>query len=133
MGHWPPGGVVPRGSMSEYGGGQDPASGMMVSSMNDLPGFRIDKVIGEVFGLTVRARNVGSTLGSAVKSLKGGELKGQTKMLAASRVEAIDRLTAEARERGGNAVLAMRFETSVGEVGTEICAYGTAVVVSPAS
>jgi uncharacterized protein YbjQ (UPF0145 family) len=119
--------------MSDHGGGQDPASGMLVSTMNDLPGFRVDKVIGEVFGLTVRARNVGSSLGSAMKSLKGGELKGQTKMLAASRVEALDRLTEETRERGGNAVLAMRFETSVGELGTEICAYGTAVVVSPAS
>lgn len=119
--------------MSDYGGGQDPASGMLVSTMNDLPGFRVDKVIGEVFGLTVRARNVGSSLGSAVKSLRGGELKGQTKMLVDSRMEAMDRLTEEARARGGNAVLAMRFETSVGELGTEICAYGTAVVVNPVS
>src|SRR6185437_3366042 len=101
--------------MSDYGGGQDPASGMLVSTMNDLPGFRVDKVIGEVFGLTVRARNVGSSLGSTVKSLRGGELKGQTKMLVDSRMEAMDRLTEEARARGGNAVLAMRFETSVGE------------------
>jgi uncharacterized protein YbjQ (UPF0145 family) len=119
--------------MSDYGGGQDPASGMLVSTMNDLPGFQVDKVIGEVFGLTVRARNVGSSLGSAVKSLRGGELKGQTRMLADSRMEAMDRLTEEARVRGGNAVLAMRFETSSGELGTEICAYGTAVVVSPVS
>lgn len=119
--------------MSDYGGGQDPTSGMLVSTMNDLPGFQVDKVIGEVFGLTVRARNVGSSLGSAVKSLRGGELKGQTKMLVDSRMEAMDRLTEEARARGGNAVLAMRFETSVGELGTEICAYGTAVVVSPVS
>jgi uncharacterized protein YbjQ (UPF0145 family) len=119
--------------MTEFGGGVDPASGMLISTMNDLPGYRVDKVIGEVFGLTVRARNVGSSLGSAMKSLKGGELKGQTKMLAASRVEAMERLSEEARARGGNAVLAMRFETSVGEVGTEICAYGTAVVVSPAA
>ena len=106
---------------------------MLVSTMNDLPGFQVDKVIGEVFGLTVRARNVGSSLGSAVKSLRGVELKGQTKMLADSRMEAMDRLTEEARVRGGNAVLAMRFETSVGELGTEVCAYGTAVVVSPVS
>jgi len=119
--------------MSDYGGGQDPTSGMLVSTMNDLPGFQVDKVIGEVFGLTVRARNVGSSLGSAVKSLRGGELKGQTKMLVDSRMEAMDRLTEEARARGGNAVLAMRFETSVGELGTEICAYGTAVVVNPVS
>ena len=119
--------------MSDHGGGQDPASGLLVSTMNDLPGFRVDKVIGEVFGLTVRARNAGSALGSMVKSLRGGELKGQTKMLAGSRLEAMGRLTDEARERGGNAVLAMRFETSVGQLGTEVCAYGTAVVVSPVS
>ena len=71
--------------MSDYGGGQDPVSGMLISTMNDLPGFRVDRVIGEVFGLTVRARNVGSALGSMVKSLRGGELKGQTKMLEIGR------------------------------------------------
>jgi uncharacterized protein YbjQ (UPF0145 family) len=80
----------------------------------------------------VRARNVGSSLGSAMKSLKGGELKGQTKMLVDSRLEAMGRLTEEAATRGGNAVLAMRFETSAGELGTEICAYGTACVITPA-
>ena len=118
--------------MSEYGGGQDPANGLLISTMNDLPGYKVDKVIGEVFGLTVRARNVGSSFGSAMKSLAGGELRGQTKMLAASRLEALNRLSDEARQRGGNAVLAMRFETSAGDLGTEICAYGTAVVVSEA-
>ena len=117
--------------MSDYGGGQDQNTGMLVSTMNDIPGLRIESVIGEVFGLTVRSRNIGSSFGSAMKSLKGGELKGQTKMLADSRMEAIGRLTSEARDRGGNAVVAMRFETSVGEVGTEICAYGTAVITSP--
>ncbi|MFF3569657.1 YbjQ family protein [Nocardia jiangxiensis] len=117
---------------NEYSGGQQPNAGVLVSTMNDLPGFRVERVLGEVFGLTVRARNVGSSLGSAVKSLKGGELKGQTKMLVDSRLEAMGRLTEETASRGGNAVLAMRFETSAGELGTEICAYGTACVVSPA-
>jgi uncharacterized protein YbjQ (UPF0145 family) len=118
--------------MGDFSGGQETGNGLLVSTMNDLPGFRVDTVIGEVFGLTVRSRNIGSSFGSAMKSIKGGELKGMTKMLVDSRLEAMARLTSEARERGGNAVLAMRFETSVGEVGTEICAYGTAVVVSPA-
>jgi uncharacterized protein YbjQ (UPF0145 family) len=81
----------------------------------------------------VRSRNIGSSIGSGFKSLKGGELKGQTKMLADSRIEAMGRLTSEASGRGANAVLAMRFETSTGDLGTEICAYGTAVVVSPLS
>ena len=116
--------------MSEFGGGVDPGSGMLVSTMNDVPGIRVERVVGEVFGLTVRARNMGSSMGSAFKSVRGGELKGQTKMLADARMEAIGRLTEEAAARGGNAVLAMRFETSSGELGTEICAYGTAVVLS---
>ena len=119
--------------MSDYSGGQIPNNGLLVSTMNDVPGFRVDQVIGEVFGLTVRARNIGSSFGSAMKSLKGGELKGQTKMLVDSRMESMERLTAEALGRGANAVLAMRFETSVGELGTEICAYGTACTITPAT
>jgi uncharacterized protein YbjQ (UPF0145 family) len=115
----------------DFSGGQDPANNVMVSTMNDLPGFRVERVLGEVFGLTVRSRNVASSFGSAMKSLKGGELRGQTRMLVDSRMEAMRRLTEEASGRGGNAILAMRFETSPGDLGTEICAYGTACVVSP--
>jgi uncharacterized protein YbjQ (UPF0145 family) len=59
---------------------------MIISTMNDLPGYRIDEVLGEVFGLTVRSRNVGSQIGASVKSLVGGELKGMTKMLVEGRV-----------------------------------------------
>jgi uncharacterized protein YbjQ (UPF0145 family) len=119
--------------MSEYSGGQDPQGGVLVSTMNDVPGYRVTQVFGDVFGLTVRARNIGSSFGSVAKSFKGGELKGQTKMLADSRAEALGRMTEEARMRGANAVIAMRFETSAGELGTEICAYGTACVIQPAS
>ena len=116
---------------NDYSGGQEPGGAVLVSTMNDIPGYRVDRVLGEVFGLTVRARNVGSSVGSALKAIKGGELKGQTKMLVDSRQEAMGRLTEEAASRGGNAVLAMRFETSAGDLGTEICAYGTACVISP--
>jgi uncharacterized protein YbjQ (UPF0145 family) len=95
--------------------------------MNDLPGFEIDEVLGEVFGLTVRSRNLGSTIGATVKSLVGGELKGMTKMLAAGRQDATDRLVAEAQEKGATAIVAFRFDTSeLGSTWTEICAYGTA-------
>jgi uncharacterized protein YbjQ (UPF0145 family) len=52
---------------------------MLISTMNDLPGYDIEEVLGEVFGLTVRARNVGSQIGASFKSLVGGELKGMTK------------------------------------------------------
>ena len=96
--------------------------------MNDLPGYEIEEVLGEVFGLTVRSRNVGSQMGAGFKSLVGGELKGMTKQLAASRVEAQERLVDEAEAKGATAILAFRFDTSeLGSTWTEICAYGTAV------
>jgi uncharacterized protein YbjQ (UPF0145 family) len=103
---------------------------MLISTMNDIPGYEITEVLGEVFGLTVRSRNIGSQLGAAFKSLAGGELKGMTKNLASSREEVIARMVEEAEAKGGNAVLAMRFDTSeMGGNWTEICAYGTAVAV----
>jgi uncharacterized protein YbjQ (UPF0145 family) len=103
---------------------------MIISTMNDLPGYEIEEVFGEVFGLTVRARNVGSQIGASLKSLVGGELKGMTKMLAEGRAHAQERLVEEAVGRGANAVLAFRFDTSeLGTTWTEICAYGTAVRV----
>ncbi len=86
------------------------------------------EVLGEVFGLTVRARNVGSQIGAGLKSLVGGELKGMTKMLGEGRMHAQERLVEEAESRGANAVIAFRFDTSeLGGTWTEICAYGTAV------
>ena len=101
---------------------------MLISTMNDLPGYEIEEVIGEVFGLTVRSRNIGSQLGAQLKSLVGGELKGMTKVLASSRDEVTERLVEQAQSKGGNAVVAFRFDTSeIGGVWTEICAYGTAV------
>jgi uncharacterized protein YbjQ (UPF0145 family) len=96
--------------------------------MNDLPGYEIEEVFGEVFGLTVRSRNIGSQLGAAFKSLVGGELRGMTKMLASGRQSATDRLVEEAQAKGANAIVAFRFDTSeLGSTWTEICAYGTAV------
>ena len=100
---------------------------MVISTMNDLPGYEIEEVFGEVFGLTVRSRNIGSQIGAGLKSLIGGELGGMTKMLAQGREEAIARLVEEAEAKGANAILAMRFDTSeLGSTWTEICAYGTA-------
>jgi uncharacterized protein YbjQ (UPF0145 family) len=103
---------------------------MLISTMNDIPGYEVQEVLGEVYGLTVRSRNVGSQIGASLKSLIGGELKGMTKVLASSRDEVTERVTAAAEEKGGNAILAFRFDTSeIGGVWTEICAYGTAVRV----
>jgi uncharacterized protein YbjQ (UPF0145 family) len=101
---------------------------MVISTMNELPGYQIQEVFGEVFGLTVRSRNLGSQLGAGFKSLVGGELKGMTKMLADGRQHATERLVEEAEALGANAIIAFRFDTSeLGSTWTEICAYGTAV------
>jgi uncharacterized protein YbjQ (UPF0145 family) len=101
---------------------------VIISTMNELPGYEIEEVLGEVFGLTVRSRNVGSQIGASLKSLVGGELRGMTKMLAEGREHATQRLVEEAEGKGANAILAFRFDTSeLGQTWTEICAYGTAV------
>jgi uncharacterized protein YbjQ (UPF0145 family) len=100
---------------------------VLITTMNDLPGYRIEKTLGEVFGLTVRSRHFGSQLGAAFKSLAGGELRGMTKNLEESRQEAIARLTQAAEAMGANVIIAMRFDTTeMGSTWTEVCAYGTA-------
>ena len=103
---------------------------MLVSTTNELPGQEIIEVLGEVMGLTVRSRNIGSQLGASFKSILGGELKGMTKALVESRAQVTERMVEEAEAKGANAVVAMRFDTSeMGSNWTEICAYGTAVRV----
>ena len=101
---------------------------MIVTTMNDIPGYEVDEVYGEVMGLTVRSRNIGSQIGAGLKSILGGELKGMTKALVDSREQVIGRMVEEAQAKGGDAIVAMRFDTSeMGTNWTEICAYGTAV------
>ncbi len=105
---------------------------ILVTTMNDVPGYRVVAVLGEVMGLTVRSRNIGSQLGAGLKALAGGELKGMTRNLYTSRREVVDRMLDEARALGANAVVAMRFDTSeLGQTWTEICAYGTAARIEP--
>ena len=106
---------------------------MIVTTMNDIPGYEVDEVFGEVMGLTVRSRNVGSQIGASLKSILGGELKGMTKALIDSREQVRQRMIDEAEAKGANAIIAMRFDTSeMGPNWTEICAYGTAVRVHKA-
>jgi uncharacterized protein YbjQ (UPF0145 family) len=101
---------------------------MLITTANDLPGFEITETLGEVFGLTVRSRNIGSQLGAGLKSIMGGELKGMTQALVDSREQVIERMVEEANAKGADAIVAMRFDTSeMGSNWTEICAYGTAV------
>ena len=84
---------------------------MIVTTMNDIPGYTVDEVYGEVMGLTVRSRNVGSQIGAQLKSILGGELKGMTKALVDSRHEVMERMSQEAEAKGANAIIAMRFDT----------------------
>src|SRR5207249_6029298 len=97
-----------RGGRAARVGG---ATQMIVTTMNDIPGYEVDEVYGEVMGLTVRSRNIGSQLGAGLKSIFGGELKGMTKALVDSRHEVMQRMTEEAEAKGANAIIAMRFDT----------------------
>jgi uncharacterized protein YbjQ (UPF0145 family) len=101
---------------------------LLVSTMNDVPGYQIEAVYGEVFGLIVRARNVFSNIGASLRTLFGGEVGGYTRLLTDSREQAIDRMKQAAREKGGNAVIAMRFDCNeIANLMSEVAAYGTAV------
>jgi uncharacterized protein YbjQ (UPF0145 family) len=104
---------------------------MLISTMNDLPGYDVTEVLGEVTGLTVRSRHIGTQLGAGFKSIVGGELKGLSKQLIQTREEAMERLVEEATSRGADAILAMRFDANeIGQGYQEVVAYGTAVKVA---
>lgn len=103
---------------------------VLVSTMNDLPGYTADKVFGEVFGLTVRSRDFGSNFAAGFRSLGGGEVPEYTQMLAESRHVAVMRMCQMAQQMGANAILAMRFDCNeIANTMSEVAAYGTAVVV----
>lgn len=103
---------------------------VIVVTTNDLPGYEVIEVYGEVFGLIVRSRNMFSNIGASFRTIFGGEVRGYTKLLADSREHALSRLREETKNRGGNAVLMMRFDSGdIGGVMNEVAAYGTAVKV----
>src|SRR5215218_4472808 len=104
---------------------------VIIVTTNDLPGFEVTDVYGEIFGLVVRSRHLGSNIGASFRTISGGEVKGYTKLLADSRNHAVERLKDAARERGANAVIAMRFDCNDlgGGIMSEVAAYGTAVTV----
>ena len=105
---------------------------MLIVTTNDIPGHRIDAVFGEVMGLTVRARDIGAQLMANFRSIGGGELPEMTKALYESRQQVMHRMVTEAQQRGANAIVAMRFDTSeLGPNWTEVCCYGTAVWAIP--
>src|SRR5207245_300194 len=80
------------------GSPQQGGNTMIVTTMNDIPGYEVDEVYGEVMGLTVRSRNLGSQIGAGLKSILGGELKGMTKALVDSRNQVRERMIEEAEK-----------------------------------
>jgi uncharacterized protein YbjQ (UPF0145 family) len=106
---------------------------MIVVTTNDLPGYRVVRVIGLVRGITVRSRSVIGTIGGALQSLVGGNLSLFTQLAETSRQEALDLMVRHAEEQGANAVIGMRYDgNEITDGITEMLAYGTAVVVDQA-
>ncbi len=103
---------------------------MILVNTDEVHGKRITKVYGLVRGNTIRARHVGRDIKAALRNLVGGEITDYTKMMAESREQALDRMIEEAEQLGANAVVNVRFTTSmIMQSASEILAYGTAVKV----
>lgn len=103
---------------------------MILTNLETVPGKTIVAHYGIVQGSTIRAKHVGRDIAAGFKNIFGGELRGYTELLQESRKESMDRMIAQARELGGNAVVNVRFSTSsVAQGAAEILAYGTAVRV----
>jgi Uncharacterized conserved protein len=103
---------------------------MLIVTSNDIPGYRVVAVLGEVMGMTVRSANIGANIVAGFRSLGGGEVTEYTKLVYDSRQEVMNRMWQEAVSRGGNAIVAMRFDTGdIAQSFSEVCAYGTAIIV----
>ena len=101
---------------------------MIITTGNEIPGKKITTVLGLVKGSTVRARNIGRDIGAGFRSIIGGEVKTYTEMTNHSRDEAYNRMVNSAIEKGADAVIGVRFMTSMVMQGaSEMLAYGTAV------
>jgi uncharacterized protein YbjQ (UPF0145 family) len=105
---------------------------MIVVTTNDLPGYRIVRVIGLVRGITVRSRSIIGSIGGALQSIVGGNITLFTSLAETARQEALGLMIQHAEEAGANAVIAMRYDgNEITDGITEMLAYGTAVVVEP--
>ena len=101
---------------------------MITATIDNVPGRKIVEVLGTVRGNTVRARHVGKDIAAVFKNVVGGEIDDYTKLMAESREQSFDRMLAEARARGADAVVGIRYATSAISSGAaEILVYGTAV------
>jgi len=103
---------------------------MIFVTSDQIAGKTVKKTLGIVRGNTIRARHIGRDISAALKNLVGGEIKDYTKMMAESREQALDRMVEEAESLGANAIINVRFATSmIMQSASEILAYGTAVIV----
>ena len=103
---------------------------MIMVTTDFVPGKEIKKNLGLVRGNTIRARHIGKDITALLRNLVGGEIRDYTKMMAESREQAIDRMIEEAESKGANAIINVRFTTSmIMQSASEILAYGTAVFV----
>jgi uncharacterized protein YbjQ (UPF0145 family) len=101
---------------------------LIVTTTEEIPGKKVLEILGVVRGNTVRARNIGRDIGAGLKNLVGGEIKTYSEMTSQSRDEAFNRMVNEAIELGADAVIGMKFMTSMVMQGaSEMLAYGTAV------
>ena len=103
---------------------------MIMVTTDFVPGKTIKKNLGLVRGNTIRARHLGRDISAFLRNIVGGEIRDYTKMMAESREQAIDRMIEEAESLGANAIINVRFTTSmIMQSASEILAYGTAVIV----
>jgi uncharacterized protein YbjQ (UPF0145 family) len=103
---------------------------MLLSTTDKIEGRKIVKHLGLVRGNTIRARHVGRDIMAVLRNIVGGEISDYTKMMAESREQALDRMMEEAQNKGANAIVGMKFTTSmVMQNASEFLVYGTAVVV----
>ena len=103
---------------------------MILVTTDFVPGKTIKKNLGLVRGNTIRARHVGRDIMAFFRNVVGGEIRDYTKMMAESREQALDRMVEEAESLGANAVINLRFTTSmIMQSASEILAYGTAVII----
>jgi len=103
---------------------------MILVTGHDVHGKQVVRTLGLVRGNTIRARNIGRDITAMLRTIVGGEVSEYTKLFAEAREQALDRMVEEAEELGANAILGVRFTTSMVMSGAaELMAYGTAVVV----
>jgi uncharacterized protein YbjQ (UPF0145 family) len=111
-----------------------PVAHSMVTTAFELSGYRIVSNLGLVRGIVVRSRSVVGTIGASLQTLLGGDISLFTQLCEDTRNDAFERMLEHASEMGANAVIGVRYDaTEIMQGVTEVLAYGTAVIVSPAA